>query len=312
MKRLTWTLVVVGLFVAAASAHETRGETVWYPMPDEAYLFGTRYPEAQRVLFAFDYGHALVYERLLVDRGKIDDPEAYERRVLAEIQNVIAHPPATKQDEADIAPNYVFTFPLVLNMMDWSHLLHQFVLDVLSTSQDRGPALVERVRQIHAQYAAKPAVAITSSCKSMVYMDGQYFSKAFRRTYPSLNLLIWSYHWFQIHLFEALMAPTQPARDQGVADTLRRFRALIADLPDSADFDDMPDTAVEAPVFSRTFPFLASAFDNNHMLHDIVSDILTSDRVADSAVRAEGQRMARMDLDPLAYQVPCKIPGGNP
>ena len=40
----------------------------------------------------------------------------------------------------------------------------------------------------------------------MLFMDGHYFSKAFRRTYPSFNLLIWSYHWFQIRLYEALLS----------------------------------------------------------------------------------------------------------
>jgi len=33
------------------------------PLAPEAYAFGKYYPEAQHLLFAFDYGHALVYER---------------------------------------------------------------------------------------------------------------------------------------------------------------------------------------------------------------------------------------------------------
>ena len=46
---------------------------VWYPMPTEAYTFGKKYPDAQRLLFAFDYGHALVYERLLNTKGNVGE-----------------------------------------------------------------------------------------------------------------------------------------------------------------------------------------------------------------------------------------------
>lgn len=296
MKNLTLAL----LFLVAPLG-SVMAETIWYPLPSEAYSFGSKYPEAQSLLFAFDYGHALVYERLLLNRGKITDPAKFEQDIMGEVMAILKNPPSVKVDESDIAPNYVFTFPLVLNLFDWSHLLHQFVLDVLATSKDRGPAMTARVNEIYAQYKANTAVTITDSCKSMLFMDGQYFSKSFMRTYPSFNLLIWSYHWFQIRLYEALMKPTEAARDAAVAQTVKQFWDLISDLPDSADFDMMPSTTHEAPTFAKAFPNIPYAFDNNHMLHDIVSDILVSNKVADSALRTEGLRMGRMDQDPNAF-----------
>ena len=77
---------------------------VWMPIPPEAYKFGDRYPEAQRLLYAFDYGHALVYERLLHRRGTIQDPEAFEKQILAEIMAILKNPPNVKVEEGDIAP----------------------------------------------------------------------------------------------------------------------------------------------------------------------------------------------------------------
>jgi len=219
---------------------------------------------------------------------------------LKEIMAILKNPPTVKVDEEDIAPQYVYTFPLTVSVFDWSHLLHQFVLDVLATSNDRGAGMVRRVNELFEQYKANTQVAITDVCKTMLFMDGHIFSKAFRRTYPSFNLLIWSYHWFQIRLYEALLKPTEIERDVAVAATLKEFRALISDLPDSAEFDMMPETAKEAPTFARLFPRIPSAFDNNHMLHDIISDILTSDRVTKK--RAEGMRTARMALDPEAFR----------
>jgi hypothetical protein len=74
-----------------------------------------------------------------------------------------------------------------------------------------------------------------------------------------------------------------------------------------ADFDMMPTTAVEAPTFAKLFPKIPPAFDNNHMLHDIISDILTSERVPDEKMRAEGIRVGRMAQDPNAFKsITCK------
>ena len=274
----------------------------WYPLPKEAYNFGKRYPEAQRLLFAFDYGHALVYERLLHRRGQITDPEALEKQILAEVMAILKNPPNIKVDEDEIAPVYVYTFPLTVSAFDWSHLLHQFVYDVMVSTKDRGPAFERRVNEIFATYRANRPIAITDQCKTMMFMDGHYFSKAFRRNFPSFNLLIWSYHWFQIKLYEDLMKPTERERDAAVKETVAGFWALVSDLPDSAEFDMMPETFKEAPTFSARFPRIASSFDNNHMLHDIVSDILVSDKIADADIRKEGNRTARMALDPEAFR----------
>jgi hypothetical protein len=279
-----------------------RAEVIWYPTPPEAYRLGEVYPEAQRLLFAFDYGHALVYELLLQNRGKIGDPEAFERELMTKIMSILKNPPHVKVDEGDIAPTYVYTFPLVINLFDWSHMLHQYVLDVMATSEDRGPGMILRINQIYDQYKANRPVMITDVCKTMLFMDGHYFSKAFRRNFPSFNLLIWSYHWFQIKLYEALLEPTKAERDSAVAKTIQDFKDLISDLPESADFDMMPETAKEAPKFAQLFPTIPAAFDNNHMLHDIVSDLLTSEKVSNSALRSEGIRMGRMTQDPEAFK----------
>ena len=97
------------------------------------------------------------------------------------------------------------------------------------------------------------------------------------------------------------MKPTEIERDHAVQKTVARFWDLISDLPDSADFDMMPETAKEAPTFAEAFPMIPHAFDNNHMLHDIISDILASDKVQQAKIRDEGLRMGRMDLDPTAF-----------
>lgn len=301
MRKLFFTFFFYFLITALNSSLLQAGP-IWYPMPKEAFSFGKMYPEAQKLLYAFDYGHALAYERLLERKGRIDNPEFFEKEMLRDVFKILKNPPIVKNEESDIAPNYVYEFPLIVTLFDWSHMLHQFVLDVLSTSEDRGEGMVKRVNEIFMQYKMNTSIAITDVCKTMEYMDGHYFSKAFRQQFPSYNLLIWSYHWFQIKIYEALMAPTKPERDQNVQKVLNSFWDLVSDLPYSADFDMMPETSEEAPIFAKTFPRIPGAFDNNHMLHDIVSDIIVSDKVPLNSIKKEGIKYGRMNLDPQAFK----------
>lgn len=292
-------ILISFLFLLASQAFA--GPT-WYPQPQEAYKFGQMYPRAQELLFAFDYGHALVYERLLHNRGNIQNPQEFEKEILAEVMKILKNPPKVKVDENDIAPTYVFTFPLMVDVFDWSHLLHQYVLDVLASSKDRGSSMNKRVETLFTEYNAKDRIAITGVCKTMLFMDGHYFSKEFRRKFPSFNLLIWSYHWFQIKLYEALLKPSMLERDAAVAQVTNEFWELISDLPDSAYFDMMPETRQEAPTFFKLFPKISASFDNNHMLHDIVSDILTSSKVPTQDMRSVGISYAQMAMDPEAFK----------
>jgi hypothetical protein len=158
-----------------------------------------------------------------------------------------------------------------------------------------------RINEIYAKYKENKSVIITDKCKSMLFMDGHYFSKAFRYNFPSFNLLIWSYHWFQIKLYEDLMAPTEDERNENVNNTVAEFRRLVSDLPDSADFDMMPGVFKVAPTFAKMFPDISASFDNNHMLHDVVSDILTSDKIEAKNIKNEGIRVGRMAQDPDAF-----------
>lgn len=292
---------LIGLSVFLISNKVVAGPT-WYPQPVEAYKFGEMYPKEQALLFAFDYGHALVYERLLHNKGKITDPQAFEKQILSEVMAILKNPPTVKVDEDEIAPKYVFTFPMMVDVFDWSHLLHQYVLDVMASSKDRGEVMDARIQTLFSQYNANKRIAITEVCKTMLFMDGHYFSKDFRRKFPSFNLLIWSYHWFQIKLYEALMKPSLLERDAAVNRVTAEFWELISDLPDSAYFDMMPETKSEAPAFFNKFPKISASFDNNHMLHDIVSDIFTSPKVLEQDMRMLGITYAQMAMDPEAYK----------
>lgn len=305
LKKIFLLLVFCLFFVEPAFA-----SAAWNPLPPEKFQFGKmgkKYEEAQILLFAFDYGHALVYEKLLLRKGKpLENPKKFEKEILDAIQKILKKRSVrTKQDEADIAPNYVAQFSFAVSLFDLSHLLHQFVFDVLASSPDRGQKMIDRVNQIYADYRKYKTIVLADKCKSMMFMDGHKFSKTFRKKFPSFNLLIWTYHWFQIKLYEDLMKPTKEERDQGVAETVDLFWEYISDLPGSAPFEMMPGMFEDAPTFSKTFPRIAASFDVNHMLHDIVSDILVSDKVLPEEVMDVASDMAAMAQDPKAFAIKC-------
>jgi hypothetical protein len=118
----------------------------------------------------------------------------------------------------------------------------------------------------------------------MNMMEGQSYSLAFRNRFPRYNGLIWSYHWLQMALYDALMVPGEVGRESAVAETVRRFWVMLdggEGLPSV-----MPQSAAVAPCFSARYPEAAIIFDNLHSLHDVVSDILTNPNVARGQKRA--------------------------
>jgi hypothetical protein len=82
-----------------------------------------------------------------------------------------------------------------------------------------------------------------------------------------------------VGLYEPLVGGDSPeARKAGIGQTLARFWAMLDARP-AAFPEVMPMTAAVAPRFAARHPRAAVIFDNLHMMHDIISDILLSDRV---------------------------------
>jgi hypothetical protein len=78
----------------------------------------------------------------------------------------------------------------------------------------------------------------------------------------------------------AVYDPLQAARDlaaktQAVRPILATYRGYLEQPPVQWTF--MPLTAELSPQFAARYPELANIFDNLHMLHDNISDILTSE-----------------------------------
>jgi len=242
------------------------------------WAFRNTYPAADRLFNAFDYGHAILYERLYTRPN--DPTSALEEREYDFItKKLLVRPPRLPLEEAAIEVQYAKLVPEAKQMFEWAHVLHRQVYDVLADEKVPLEQKDARIARILAYYKTRPDLAFSSVPKTMDLMEGEYYALEFRKRYPKFNGLIWSYHWLQVGLYEPLMkAESLEARRAGVQATTRRFFQMLENAPQNMP-RVMPMTPAIAPTFTARYPEIATIFDNLHGMHDVISDILASAKV---------------------------------
>src|SRR5438094_1042242 len=258
-------------------------------VPEQTYLgasynwaFRDRFPHSDRLFNAFDYGHAILYEHLLRDAGHPDDAvRNIEGREFDFItQRLLVHPPALPLEEHAVGPTYTTLVPELSAVFDWAHMLHRQLYDVLADEKLDSAARDARAQQLLRYYASRRDLALSKLPKSMSLMEGAPYSLVFRRQDPKFNGLLWSYHWYQMAVYDALLATNDASgRRQNVDAATTRFWALIGDAPAHMP-TTMPLAAAVAPRFAARYPNAAIVFDNLHSLHAAGADILDSPRIS--------------------------------
>jgi hypothetical protein len=271
--------------IAAAACASGSGSVHAGSYYDQTYLsashnwaFRGQFPGVDALFNAFDYGHAKLYETLWRDpraaRARLD-----EREFQFITRELLRHPPVVPLDGGAIAPEWEKVAPEVAAMFEWAHMLHRQIYDVWADDRIQPAQKDARVAAVLAYYKSRPALAFSSKPKNMNLMEGQSYSLSFRNRFPVYNGLIWSYHWLQMTLYEALLASgTAQQRKQNVDAVVARFWALLDSAPGSLP-TVMPQSPAIAPAFSSRYPEAAVIFDNLHSLHDVVSDVLADERI---------------------------------
>lgn len=232
-----------------------------------------RIPDFAKDMYATGVGHAMAYEALVTGRA----PEL-ETKTFETIDWVLKHAPSAPVDEGAISPTFLRRYGYLEKVFDWAHTLHFQTIDVLAHpgwSDERKEAEIETLWRY---YAAQP-YAITGLPMSMEYLDGFSYSQKFRTDYPKVNGLFWGYHWLQTVNYDMMFRiPT--------ADHAPQYRLLGTRYHDvelyKTDRDFMPMTAEMSPRFAKRFPQIANAFDNLHMLHDNVNDVLAQPQLSEA------------------------------
>jgi hypothetical protein len=296
-------LVTLAALVAALAGPSRTAQAQWTTVYEQFYLpadhnfaFRRYYPSADRLFNAFDYGHAILYEKLWTrpdDAVRILEGETY-RFLTTELLN---RPPRLPLVEDAIEPHYARLAPEAKMMFEWAHLLHRQAYDILADERLDAAAKDREMRRVLAYYRSRPDLAFSAVPKNMSLMQEQPYSLAFRQGFPKFNGLIWAYHWLQVGLYEPLLVGTTvEERQAGVAATVARFRQMLPGAPDGYPVL-MPMTAAIAPTFAAKWPEIAIIFDNLHSMHDVISDVLANASVPRDQKRALILRAARAYRD---------------
>jgi hypothetical protein len=222
-------------------------------------------PRLYREFNGIDFGHAHLGETLLrttkaaeVDRARLD--------VLAFIASMPGLPP----DEGQIAPTFTrMVWPLE-RTFDWAHAFHRSLYDLFASGRVKDKRAA--YRKLLANYLASPDAITPRPLDHHGKLWSFPESKAFRDGFAPFNSQIWAYHWLQAAAYDVqLLGPAAKQRELMPA-ILDQYHEYLNKPPTAWRF--MPLMSEVAPRFSADFPEAASIFDNLHMLHDNVDDIL--------------------------------------
>ena len=296
-------VIAAGMLAAWPSAALAQWSTTYeqYYLPGKFnWQFRNNYPTAERLFNAFDYGHAILYEKLWNSRGNARE-ELEQKKYDFITRKLLVRPPNVALEEGAIEVAYAKLAPEAKAMFDWAHLLHRQIYDVWSDESLTDAERDAKVQELIRYYKTRRDLAFSSQPKTMELMEGQPYSTAFRKNYPKFNGLIWAYHWLQVGLYEPLMVgKTEAERQAGVRATVARFWQMLEDPPRTFPYQ-MPMTPAVAPRFAARYPEAAIIFDNLHSMHDVISDILANDAVPRDRKRAEIQLAARRFRDDTSY-----------
>jgi hypothetical protein len=220
-------------------------------------------------LNAISVGHALAYEDLVTGRAA-----QLETKTFGQIDRVLKNPPRFMPDEANISPTFGRKYGVLEQVFDWTHILHAQTVDVLASTQMTHAEKDKEIEALWDYYFTKVPYALTPLPMNMGWLDTQPYSKAFRSKYPKVNGLFWGYHWLQGAMYDGLYGQTLSQQKFSYAAMGKQYheRELYR-----TDRPFMPMFAETSPKFAAQYPKIANAFDNLHMLHDLVNDILATD-----------------------------------
>jgi hypothetical protein len=217
-----------------------------------------------------DFGHSNLYENLLLTGAK--DVDAIDDKARRETLRFIATRPTLNPNEEAIAPNYMKLAWKAQNTFDEAHALHRATYDIyVSDLKDKRKAL-EKVLSFYRD----SDYAITTKRLDHRRLDTLPYSKTFRRKFPLFNATIWAYHYLQVVVYDALApVPDLAAKQNAVEPILKTYHGYLDKPP--VEWTFMPMTGELSPNFAKEYPEIANIFDNLHMMHDTISDILSSD-----------------------------------
>lgn len=250
----------------------------WPPRGPWTLALPRELPQLFREFNGIDFGHAHLGETLL----RTQDPAELEKARFEVLDFIFSAPP-TAPDEEQVAPTLTRTIWEVQTTFDWAHGFHRSLYDLFASDvRDKDAAY----RRLLADYLGKPE-AVTSH---PLDLHGKLWSfkesKAFRDKAPKFNSQIWAYHWLQASVYDVQLMGNAAKQRELMPRLIEHYHGYLTEPP--VGWRMMPMFHEAAPEFTKRFPEAAAVFDNLHMLHDNVDDVLSRpDLYTTNAARRE-------------------------
>lgn len=236
----------------------------WPPRGPWRWSVRDRLPELNVEFNGIDFGHAHLAETLITTQ-KEDEVERARREVL----DFIFSRPSVPPDEEQISPTLTRLAWEAQRAFNWAHMFHRSLYDLFASDvSDKEKVYWELLKD----YLSKPE-ALTAH---RLDLHGKLWnfkeSRAFSRKFPKFNTQIWAYHWLQAAAYDVQLRGNPTEQRKLFKTIIDHYHRYLRRPP--VEWTMMPMLEEGAPEFSKRFPEAATIFNNLHMLHDNIDDIL--------------------------------------
>lgn len=258
-----------------------------------------RHNRTFRYSAAFHFNHGKQHDVLqltpLANHVKVD--EDFDRESVDYVYKLKAKTEPTMELFGPYTARFAFA---VYRAIDWTHDLHEQTYDIMADDDipwDKKKEYTDRSVQYYLRQnpdVARSIAPLDITMRRAAVMMKPYFT-LFRNDYPKSQTFTYVAHWWHPAVYECEMISGN-GKNQEM--TLSQMNATMLDEV----FKDRPQRMLllreVAPRYSRMSPEAANAFDNLHMLHGIVYDIMAYEGWTEKQKRDELYRVVRA----MAYQ----------
>lgn len=280
--------------------------------------FFSRHDSTYRRGAAFHVAHGKQHD--VLELTPLERAAEIDARFDEDMLSVLDSPPRIGPTMMSFAPHVGQIAWPVYNAIDWTHGHHDATYDILSDDDVPWLEKERRTREAVEYYlrnqgvARSPAPLEITMARAAVMMK-PYFG-TWRTHYPRSTTFFYVAHWWHPAVYEAIMVAGNDDEQEAALDRVdETMRRVLQERPQR-----MLLSREIMPRYSRMSPESANIFDNLHMLHGIVYDILSYegwsaaekraelDRVVAAMSEQPGDRelarafaLTRPDLDPRRY-----------
>ncbi len=244
----------------------TRGHRWLLPRGPWNWTMSRALPEFYREQNGIAFGHAHLAETLI----ETQDPERAEKARL-EILDFIFSSPSVPPDEEQISPTFTRMVWEAQKVFNWAHTFHFNLYDLFASDETKDKE--GAYRKILETYLSKSEAITSHPLDHVGKLSNFPESHAFRDKFPKFTTQIWAYHWLQAGAYDVQLMGESGRQRELFKPVIAYYHGYLRSPP--VEWRIMPMMHEAAPEFSRRFPEAAAIFDNLHMLHDNIDDVLT-------------------------------------